>query len=392
MRADIKSHFARSIGLSGAPLHFAAHSHHPWPDVTFVAQQAAWNDAAKLLDRKWGVIFEAVIPKAQEYVARHCGLPDPRTIVFAPNTHSLLLRLLSATPSIIGHNILATDAEFHSFARQTARLAESDLANVVRVPLEPFSTFKQRFIAELGKREDWDLVWTSHVFFNAGYVLSHDDIGEILAAIPRRETFAVVDGYHAFMALPLDLAPFASRAFYIAGGYKYAMAGEGACFMHCPPGYGPRPRDTGWFAEFGALGAAREDKVAYGEDASRFAGATFDPSGLYRLNAVMAWLDELGLTVADMHAHCLDLQRRCLEALDAKRLPLSSENLVVADERERGRFLTFRTDHAARVEEDLARQNIIVDHRGDRLRIGFGIYQDKADVARLVDALAGLYP
>ena len=37
---------------------------------------------------------------------------------------------------------------------------------------------------------------------------------------------------------------------YLAGGYKYAMAGEGACFMHCPPGFGARPRNTGWYASF----------------------------------------------------------------------------------------------------------------------------------------------
>src|SRR3546814_4193410 len=43
------------------------------------------------------------------------------------------------------------------------------------------------------------------------------------------------------------------RAFYLAGGYKYAMAGEGACFLHAPAGWGLRPRDTGWYAAFGAL-------------------------------------------------------------------------------------------------------------------------------------------
>ena len=32
-----------------------------------------------------------------------------------------------------------------------------------------------------------------------------------------------------------------------------AMAGEGACFMHCPPAIAPRPRNTGWFASFGQL-------------------------------------------------------------------------------------------------------------------------------------------
>jgi kynureninase len=384
----LKPQFARSVGLPGVPLHFAAHSHHPWPDVTFDAQQAYWTDAARLLDRKWDAIFETVVPKAQRHIARHLSLPDPRSIAFAPNTHSLLLRLLSATHGLPKHNILTTDSEFHSFTRQMNRLAEDELVNLVRVPVEPFPTFGKRFLAALAERDDWDVVWFSHVFFNSGFVLTNQDIASILAAIPDRETFAVIDGYHAFMAMPVDLGPFAQRAFYLAGGYKYAMAGEGVCFMHCPPGYGERPRDTGWYAEFGALGNPRDDAVAYGTDASRFAGATFDPSGLYRLNAVMDWLDAQSLSVAQMHEYCLALQRTFLDKLAAARTRLRPVDLMIADERRRGRFLTFRTGDAHHLHRELSNRDIIVDHRGDRLRIGFGIYQDEDDVARLVAALA----
>ncbi len=384
----LKSHFSRSAGAPGAPLHFAAHSHHPWPDITQGAQQAYWNDAARLLDRKWEMIFREVLPEGQGHIARHLSLPDPRTVVFAPNTHTLLLRILSATRGLPKHNVLTTDSEFHSFTRQMNRLAEDELVNLVRVPVEPFPTFAKRFTAALAERDDWDVVWLSHVFFNSGFVLTNQDIAGILAAIADRETFVVLDGYHSFMALPVDLSAFADRVFYIAGGYKYAMAGEGVCFMHCPPGYGERPRDTGWYAEFGALEGARGDAVAYGTDASRFAGATFDPSGLYRLNAVMNWLEAQSLGVAQMHEYCLKLQRTFLDRLSAAKTRLRSVNLAIADEARRGRFLTFRTGDAPHIHRELSNRNILVDYRGDRLRFGFGIYQDEDDVARLVAALA----
>src|SRR6185295_2859017 len=148
---------------------------------------------------------------------------------------------LSCTPTVSGSNIISTDSEFHSFTRQMDRLVEADLVNLVRVPVEPFATFKERFVAELKKRDDWDLVWLSHVFFNSGLVLSHNDLIDILSAIPEPQTTAVIDGYHAFMAIPIELSAIGARAFYVAGGYKYAMAGEGACFLLCPPGYGMRP-------------------------------------------------------------------------------------------------------------------------------------------------------
>jgi selenocysteine lyase/cysteine desulfurase len=384
---DLKRHFSRSIGRAGAPLHFAAHSHHPWPDATLAAQAQYWEDSVALLDRKWETIFAHALPNAQAHIARTLKLPDPRTIVFAPNTHSLLVRLLSATHGLPKHNVLSTGSEFHSFSRQMARLAEDELVNHVRVPVEPFPTFKNRFLAALTERDDWDVVWLSHVFFDSGFVLAPSEINEILAAIPARETFAVLDGYHAFMALPVDLAALASRVFYIAGGYKYAMAGEGACFMHCPPGQGERPRDTGWYAEFGALERTRTDIVAYGTDASRFAGATFDPSGIYRLNAVMDWLKAEGLDVAAMHDHCLALQRLFLDKLAGTKTALRPIDLMIADDRRRGRFLTFRTNEAARIDAALSARNIVVDHRGDRLRIGFGIYQDERDIDSLVAAL-----
>jgi len=384
---DVKKHFWRSIGRENAPLHFAAHSHHPWPDVTFAAQEQAWLDAATLLDRKWGKVLGEVIPEAQQHIAARLSLPDPASIVFGPNTHSFLLRILSCTEAISGINVISTDSEFHSFTRQMDRLVEADIVNLVRVPTEPFATFKDRFIAELKTRDNWDLVWLSQVFFNSGRVLAHNDLVDVLNAIPNIETLAVVDGYHAFMAIPVDLSSVGRRAFYVAGGYKYAMAGEGACFLHCPTGYGLRPRDTGWYAEFGALEAARGDEVAFGLDGSRFAGATFDPSGIYRLNAVMCWMDDLGLTVEDMDAHCLALQKAFVERLDRTRGNLWSNNLLVRDLEGCGRFLTFETGHAARIDEELARNNIIVDHRGDRLRIGFGIYQDLGDVDQLVMTL-----
>jgi selenocysteine lyase/cysteine desulfurase len=162
------------------------------------------------------------------------------------------------------------------------------------------------------------------------------------------------------------------------------MAGEGVCFLHCPPGYGPRPRDTGWYAEFGALGAARLNETAYGTDGSRFAGATFDPSGLYRFNAAQDWLADHG-TIAAHHAYCHELQTRFL----AHAPPALAAALMIADPERRGRYLTFCTPDAEAIERRLAAQAIMVDRRVDRLRIGFGVYQDTADVDRLAAALAG---
>ena len=329
-------HFSRFLAAVPGRLHVAAHSHHPWPDVTFEAQQTAWLDAARLMDDKWDDVFGSLLPEAATHITGRLGLSDPEAIAFAPSTHALVVRLMSSIPSPM--RILTTDAEFHSFARQAARLEEDGLAAVERVAAEPFATFPDRFAAAAGQGGH-DLVYLSQVFFNSGYVVP--DLAAVVAAVPDPESLVVIDGYHGFMAVPTDLAPIEGRAFYLAGGYKYAMAGEGACFAHCPPGYAERPRDTGWFAGFANLSGGSAGKVAYAPGGGRLLGGTFDPTGLYRLNAVQRWLDDLGVTVADIHAHVRSLQARFLAA---GRHP----ELVPGNEvGERGHFLTFRLPDAA---------------------------------------------
>ncbi len=395
-----KPHFRRFLEASPGRVHFAAHSHHLWPDVSFDAHMQAWLDAAHLADTKWDKIWGELVPRAQGRVARLLGLPDPRTLAFAPNVHDLFLRALSCLRRPAPGRplrILSTDAEFHSFARQTARLEEEGELVVTRVPAEPFATFGPRFAAAAAAPPPdgdgaWDMAYLSHVFFSSGYAVP--DLPRIVAAFPSRETFLLVDGYHAFAAMPVDLAPIADRVFYLAGGYKYAMGGEGCCFMHVPPGYGERPRDTGWFAAFGALAQGPGDaRVPYGPGGARFLGATFDPSGIYRLDAVLGWLEDVGLTPAAIRAHAHAMQAAFLLELGRASLPLDDRQLVVPlSEPSRGQFLTFETPRAAEIYARLLAAGIITDVRGDRLRFGFGVYHDEPDVvagvARMRSALS----
>ncbi len=384
---SLKAYFSRFLAADPERLHFAAHSHHLWPDVTFEAQQLCWYDAARLADGKWQTVFGEVYPAAQGHVARVLGLTRPETIAFGPNTHGFVLRILSCLPA--GHTVrvLTTDSEFHSFARQMRRLEEDGLAEVTRVAAEPFASFAERFAEEAG-RGGHDLIYFSQVFYNSGYAVP--DLAALVGAVADEEALVAIDGYHGFLALPTDLSKIEDRAFYLAGGYKYAMAGEGAAFLHAPPGIAARPRDTGWFAAFGALQEGEDGAVAYGPEGARFLGATFDPVGLYRLNAVQTWLQELDVTVDAIHARGVALQEAFIERLAGLGLDmLRPDHLVVPlSEPDRGNFLTFRTEQASAIYRRLLEAKVITDHRGDRLRFGFGLYHDPEDIERLVRVLA----
>ncbi len=370
-------------------LHFAAHSHHYWPDVTWGAQQQAWLDAAAGADDKWGHLFGTVLAESQAHIARTLGLPDPGTIAFAPNTHEFMLRLCSCVES--GPvRVLSTDGEFLTFARQSARSEEAGQMQVTRVPVEPFDTFADRFLGA-ARTGDFDLVYVSHVFYGSGFVF--DRIVDLADAVTNPECLIAVDGYHSFMALPTDLSAVADRVFFMAGGYKYAMSGEGVCFMHCPPGHGPRPVNTGWFAGFGKLAETQPGQVAYSEDGLRFHGATMDFTPLYRLNAAMRLLRDQGLDVDRIHAHVEALQARMIEGLRTAPIPaLPLESLIPGVDAfaSRGHFLTFRTPRAAELHARLADLGVATDYRGDRLRFGFAIYHDAEDVDELLRRLSAL--
>ena len=377
MTTGYKQHFSRFLGADADRLHAAAHSHHPWPDVTFAAHEQAWLDAATHQDDKWDRIFAEVLPEAQRHVAARLALPDPASVAFAPNTHELVARVVSCLPSPA--QVLTTDAEFHSFARQVARWEEAGRVAVERVSSAPYATFGDRF-AQAAAAGGHDLVFFSHVLFDSGFVVP--DLKAIVAAVPDDETFVVVDGYHSFMALPTDFSALADRAFFTAGGYKYAMAGEGACFLHCPAGYGPRPLDTGWFAGFGELVDGPAGAVGYPADGGRFLGATFDPTALYRFNAVQRWLNDEGITVETIHAHVAALQEDLLQQLgDAYPPPQASPH---------GHFLSFHLDDASGVYRRLHEAGVVTDVRGQLLRVGLGLYHDRDDVVRLATALRAL--
>jgi selenocysteine lyase/cysteine desulfurase len=380
---DLSSHFSRFRAVSGR-IHLAAHSHHYWPDVTREAQLEAWDDACRHADRKWGVIFGEVIPAVQRGVAGLLKLPDPETIAFAPNTHDFVTRLLSCLPTHRPPRILTTDGEFHSFARQVGRLEEDGLVTVERVAHEPLATFPAR-LRSAASAGGHDLVFVSQILFNAGGGVG--DLGALAAAVPDPATLICIDGYHGFMALPTDLSAIAQRVFYLSGGYKYAMGGENVCFIHCPPGQALRPRDTGWYAAFGAL-TLKQEGTPYGGKGGRFWGATFDPVGFYRQRAVFAWMERIGLSVPMIHAHALALQERFLAG--ARGIPaLAATRLVTPmDSAERGHFLTFETPEAGAIHDALMAADIITDVRGDRLRFGFGVHQTEADIAAALPAIA----
>lgn len=369
-----KSYYKEFLDGHKDLIHLASHSHHFWPDITKEAVIQAWNDSANFSDHKWGHIFSTQIPMAQNLIGEILNFKRVKDIAFAPNTHELIARVLSCFQAQDEVNILTTTSEFHSLNRQVDRLSELENYNVLKVENEE-SNFKSNFLDSINNKTS--IIFLSQVFFNTGEALPLSFIKEIIAK-KSKETILCIDGYHAFCAIPTDISTIADDIFYLAGGYKYAQAGEGCCFMTLPKDCNLRPVNTGWFASFDTLEEKKSlGKVHYSDSGFRFWGSTQDLTSIYRFNSVWSMFLNKGISIKKIHEYIQSLQNYFLKNIDRNDLFMNT------DLTKQGHFLTidFKDSSLAQtIYIELKNLGILTDYRGSRLRFGFGLYLDRDDI------------
>ncbi|HEY8259129.1 MAG TPA: hypothetical protein VIG08_15840 [Gemmatimonadales bacterium] len=342
------------------------HSHQAWPDRGFEAQTAAWLDAARYVDDKWDRAFEQA-DRVREGFTRLLGDAGDG-IALAPNTHELVVRLLSAMPLRTRPRLVTTSGEFHTIRRQLDRL-EEDGIEVVRVAETPLETLAARLSAVVDDRTSLALV--SAVFFDTGRIAR--GLGDVAASCRRHGAEMLVDAYHALNVVPVSLAADGlAGTFVVGGGYKYCELGEGNCFLRIPADTELRPVVTGWYSEFTALeDRERPDRVVYGRAGDRFAGATYDPTSHYRAAAVFDFFREQGLTAAllrEVSQHQIGVLTTEFDALDLDPAVVSRDR--DAPMSEIGGFLALRSPAAISLTKRLRSRNVWTDARGDVLRLG----------------------
>ncbi len=366
----------------GERLLLTGHSHQAWPDRALEGQLRAWHDAAERVDAKWARAF-AVAERVQ---AAWAALMDDAAGAYTlgANTHELVVRFLSALPLARRPRLVTTDGEFHSIRRQLDRLAEEGL-EVVRVPAGDPPRLAERLAAAVDDRTAAVLV--SAVLFQSARLVP--GLGAVMAAAERHGAELLVDVYHALDAVPFSLAAEGLEdAYAVGGGYKYCQLGEGNCFLRLPPGCRLRPVVTGWFAEFDLLaGEGESPRVAYGEGAARFAGATYDPTSHYRAAEVFDFFAEMGLTPAFLRRvsrHQIELLARAFDALDADPAVIRRPRVPLA---EIGGVLVLETPHAAALCSGLKARGVFTDTRGDKLRLGPAPYLSDTQLSDAVGLL-----
>jgi len=363
----------------------SGHSHQAWPDVALEGQVEAFEDAALAVDDKW----ERALPKA-DVLRTAVGdlLGDPGAeVALGQNTHELVLRFLSALDLRARPRLVTTDGEFHTLRRQLARLGEAGL-DVVRVPTAPADTLAERLARAADERTAAALV--SAVLYETARIVP--GLGDLADACAARGAELLVDVYHAVGPRRVALGELGlERAWVTGGGYKYLQLGEGNCFLRLPrQAAGMRPVLTGWYAEFDALAAVHEPggPVPYGAGASRFAGATYDPTSHYRAARVLRFFAERGLTPEVLEASYRHQVRLLAAEVDALDLP---DDLLTRDRAAPldavAGFLALESPRAGELQAALARHGVATDSRGRYLRLGPAPYLSDAQIREAVARL-----
>lgn len=349
--ATLRPHYSAFLGSGSRDgrVLLTGHSHQAWPDVARAAIVRAFDDAAEHVDDKWGPAFEAA-EALRGFIAARIGASADE-IALAENTHQLLIRFLSALDFRTRRHLVTTRGEFHTLDRQLRRLAEEGV-DVTFVEPNPDAI-------AAAVRDDTAAVLCSTVLFQTGAIVPHVD--ELVRRVRQRGAHVLLDAYHAFQIVPFRVP---EEAFLVAGGYKYAQMGEGNCFLRVPKIAGHlRPIVTGWFAGFATLGEERSDRVGYpARAADRFAGSTYDPTSHYRARAVLEFFEAKGLTVDVLRAISLRQTERILAQLEGFD--------VVTPRDARAGFISIRVADSRAVVDAMRARHVLVDARGDLVRLG----------------------
>ncbi|MCB0804763.1 MAG: aminotransferase class V-fold PLP-dependent enzyme [Bacteroidales bacterium] len=357
------------------------HSHQAWPDVAFNGIKACYEDAAEMIDNKWGRAFE----KAEAVRQGYANLLDDEYgyIALGANTHELVLRFLSALPLRSKPKLITSNGEFHSIRRQLDRLSEEGI-EVVKVDSEPIDDVAGKILAKLDDKTAAVLV--SSVFFNSGLI--NPGIKTIAEGCAAKGVHLLVDAYHSLNVAPFSVKKLGlQQAFITGGGYKYCQLGEGNCFLRFPENFAGRPVITGWYSEFSLLAGKHTGNVQYGQGSDLFAGSTYDPVSHYRADEVFRFFRENNLTphfLREVSQHQVGLLIDTFHALD-----LPSDLIYVEDIplESRAGFLVLKSRYAGEIQKKLMDAGVFTDNRGESLRFGPAPYLSDRQVRDSVGIL-----
>ncbi len=376
LQAHVAPLFARALAANRRRVYLANHSLGRPLDATEVDVRealAAWYE-------RMGGAWDAWKAEGDAYRARLARLLGAtRADAVVPKTSAgqglrAVLNAFDGVPSVV-----ATRGEFDSLdviLREYARRKRIALRLVEPAADGLFEADAIRQAVVPGV----DLVVVSQVMFQSGQILP--GLPALIVQAHAVGARVLVDVYHSLGVIPVGVAEL-DVDFAVGGGYKYLRGGPGACFLYVAPRHldaGLRTLDTGWFAKEAPFDYTRPEPPRFAEGGDGWLESTPPVLPMYQARAGQELM--LALGVGRVRTHSLAAQQRLVALLAERGITAQGGT------EDRGAFVVIRHRLARVWAAALAERAVVVDARGEWLRLTPDILTTDAEMVAAAQALA----
>jgi kynureninase len=227
------------------------------------------------------------------------------------------------------------------------------------------------------------IVNVNRVLFESSWIM---DLPPIVEAAHRAGAYVVVDDFHGSGIVPLDVHALGVD-FLLAGALKWLMGGQGIAFLYCRRDLVEtmEPLVVGWFGTKNPFDFDRS-RLDLHSDARRFETGTYTLPQAWTAAAGMGMVLEVG--VDRIRKRNQELTRLIIQKADEAGLELLSPR----EDETRGGLVRVRIPggqpSAERVLHELFKRDVVLDQRGDALRISPHFFSTEKDIDRCFGELA----
>ena len=226
------------------------------------------------------------------------------------------------------------------------------------------------------------IVNVNRVLFESSWIM---DLDSIVSTAQDAGSLVVVDDFHGSGVLPLDVHA-ARIDLLLTGALKWLCGGQGIAFLYCRRDLITRlePLVVGWFGTKNPFDFDRT-KLELRDDARRFETGTFTLPQAWTASGGLEIILEVG--VERIRARSRELTSALIERLD----DVDVEVLTPRSAVQRGGLVRIKIpggrEHAEMLLHQLFERDVVLDSRGDTLRISPHFFNDEGDLDRCVEEL-----
>ncbi|GIK38762.1 MAG: putative aminotransferase YcbU [Chloroflexota bacterium] len=273
------------------------------------------------------------------------------------------------------NKVVVSDFEFPTIG-QIWHAQERRGARVVHVPAAGNIIPTERFAEAIDERTK--IVSITHICFRNG---SRLDVPAIVELAHRQGALVLLDSYQALGTFPIDVK--ALHVDFLTGGtLKYLLASAGLAYLYVRQDLIPtlEPTALGWFSQTNIFAMDIYANTP-SPTARRFETGSPPVPNIYAGVAGINLIQSIGLNKIEAHLHELT------GAIKEGALRRGFTLVTPADPARHGALITLRSHNVSQLVGRLEEDGIITSSRDSNLRISPHIYNNLADVNRLMDCL-----